>query len=1033
MAAHSRTAAGLLIALAALLSVPLPQATPAAAQTGAPLLSSTPAVIDATVELGATLQLPLTLRNDSPDPISPRLFEAFIPGSLPTGDAPASARIKGPAQASLLGIPAPGPALDPQIAQAQALDPAGEAELIVVLADQADLSAAYAIADWAERGRFVYRTLTAHAERSQRALRATLAAREVAYTPLWIVNALALRGDAADVAVIAGTTGVAELWAARVATLEAPPAIAPAQSAPAACAAESANLCWNIARIGAGRAWGDFGVQGEGITVASIDSGVRFDHPALLAQYRGSGPTGVRHDYSWFDAYAGQPEPSDTGNHGTHTMGTMVARGLSASEPAVGVAPGARWIAARACSARDCSEIDLIRAAQWLLAPSDLAGENPRPDLRPHVINNSWTGGQNAGWYSGYVAAWRAAGIYPVFAAGNAGNLLGCGTIQSPGDYAQVTAVGATDITDRLTSFSSVGPSVDGRTKPDLTAPGQSVFSTVADQRGYGTNSGTSMATPHVAGAVALLWSANPSLIGDYEATYAALAGAAIPSTGDSRYMGPSHAACRPDSTPNSIYGHGRLDVYGAVARATVDVPWLGLPAELQGTIAPASTAELSLTLDARLVPGPGVYQARVLVHGSDLSRPPTMVEVTMRVPTDPRHAVVSGQLRRASDGAPLRGTVTVVAGGSVQADADGRYSLTLPPATAPYTLSATARDHVAERATVELGDGERLILDFELEADQPRLLADTAPQAVALAFGEQTTVLLPVSNVGTRPLSYTLSVRPDRYGVWRSDEADGPDSAWIEPPADAVVVPLTDDGSTGPLPIGFTFPFYQRGYDEFAISANGVIALAPPPAGELSFARTCLPVTETPWAAIAPLRVDLDPSRPGARVSYASLPDGLLVSWEEVPLYSDPERRLSFQALLTPDGRISMRYRTVGALPPGEGASVGIQNSLAEVQSLGCKADLPLADGLTIELRPQIAGQHWLSLETVDGDVAPNAEAGVPVTVRWVAARPFPPSFSGAIELRSNDPARPVARFSIRLRAGPAPNTVLLAQVLTR
>lgn len=1034
MGALTRIAASLALALAALLSLPLPPPRPAAAQAGAPLLSSTPGALEATVALGETAALALELHNDSGAAVAPRLFEAVPTGSLPADAPPRPDHSARPDEAGpAAAVAAAGPRIDPQIALAQAADPAGEAEIIVMLDDQADLSAAYRMGGWVERGQYVYETLRAHAEASQHDLRATLEARGADYTPLWIVNAVAVRGSAADVAALAAERGVAAMWASRVAELGVVASAEPAQTAPAACGAGADNACWNIAQVGAGRVWADFGVQGEGITVANIDSGVRFDHPALVGQYRGSGPGGARHDYNWFDAYAGQQAPADAGNHGTHTMGTMVARGLSASQPAVGVAPGSRWIAVRACSARDCSEVDLIRAAQWVLAPTDLAGANPRPDLRPHVVNNSWTGGQNTAWYSGYVAAWRAAGIFPTFAAGNAGNLISCSTVQSPGDYAEVTAVGATDSAGRLATFSSIGPSLGGAMKPDLVAPGQAVYSTLADQRAYGTNSGTSMATPHVAGAVALLWAANPTLIGDYEATYAILAGSATAMTGDSRYMGPSHAACRPDSSPNNIYGHGRLDVYEAVARATVDVPWLRLPEAAPGPIAPAASATLSLTVDARMVPGPGTYQARVLVHGADLGRPPAAVEVTMHVPPDPSHAVVSGQVTRALDGAPLRATVQVAGGAAVLADADGRYSLTLPPAAAPYELQASARTYVAGSSHVQLEAGARATVDFALTADQPRLAADTAPREVELAFGERATVLLPVSNLGTQTLSYTVGVQADQYGAWRSDEADGPAHVWTDPPEGATTVALTDDGATEALPIGFSFTYFGRTYDELAILANGAIALAPLPPGELTFARTCLPLSETAGPAIAALRMDLDPSVEGARVSYARTPEGFLVSWENVPPYGDPGRRLSFQALLVPDGRISLRYKSVGDLLPAESASAGLQNNLAEVQSLGCKADLPVGDGLTVELRPQAPATAWLSVSRSEGSAAPAAQVEVPVEVQWVSTRTFERRLSGVVELRSNDPTSPVARFTVRLRTAEAPHTLLMPQVYTR
>ena len=136
------------------------------------------------------------------------------------------------------------------------------------------------------------------------------------------------------------------------------------------------------------------------------------------------------------------------------------------------------------------------------LAPTDLTGQNPRPDLRPHVVNNSWGGGPGDPFYQATVQAWVAAGIFPAFANGNAGP--SCGSAGSPGDYPESYAVGAYDIGNFIAFFSSRGPSgLDGGIKPNISAPGVDVRSSVPGN-GYAIFSGTSMATPHVAGSVAL-------------------------------------------------------------------------------------------------------------------------------------------------------------------------------------------------------------------------------------------------------------------------------------------------------------------------------------------------------------------------------------------------------------------------------------------------------------------------------------------------------------------------------------------------
>ena len=1019
----SRRAPFLLFLLLVVLFPALPAVPPpVTAQSGGPVLAASPAALTATVALGATASLQLVVRNDGDAPVVPRLYEA-----LPAPARPAAA----PLPEARATLPMQAARVDPQIAREQAAAPDGQTEFLVVLTDQADLSAAYAIADWAERGAYVYRTLRDHAERTQRDLRAMLDARGLAYQPLWIVNALAVRGAAADVAAIAARAEVAAVRANRLLTLESRPASVPAQNGASPCNAGSDGACWHLNLVGANRVWNEFGVRGEGITVANIDSGVRYDHPALIGQYRGSTGAGVDHNYNWYDLFGTSPVPVDSGDHGTHTMGLMAARGLSPTQPAVGMAPGARWIAVRACSARECGEVELIRAAEWLLAPTDLAGANPRPELRPHVVNNSWTAGRHANWYAGYVAAWRAAGIYPVFAAGNSGNGT-CGTVQSPGDYATVTAVGAVDATGALTGFSSIGPTADGRIKPDLTAPGSGVYSTMAAPgRLYGFSSGTSMATPHVAGAVALLWSARPDLIGDYDATYAMLTASAAPRTDDSRYRGPAYADCQPLNVPNNIYGYGRLDAYAAVAQARVDVPWLEVPA---GPLAPLGAGEgltLQLRIDARRVPQPGRYEARVLVHGPDLSRAPLIVPVTLEVPPDASHATITGRVTRSSDGQALQAMVTVVDGPDVSTDAEGRYRLVLPPASMPYSVQAWARDYTRRSQTVTPGPGAQISLDFSLDRDVPRLVAETTPRSLTLGFAETALETFTMRNEGTRALTYTVRIPDEPYGVWRSDETDGPAPAWTAPPPDAVQLNLSDDGVSPAVPIGFAFPYRDGIYETVAIGANGFLSLAPI-TWETPFVPACLPLTETGAAAIAPLRVDLDPSRDGAMVSYARLAEGFLVNWVNVPLYSDPTTRLSFQVLLMPDGRISLRYRQVGRLPASASASAGVQYHVRQAQTLGCGSDLRIDNGLTIELRPQTSALAWLEVEATGESLPPGMVGNVPVRVRWTAPTGAWPA-SGAIEVRTNDPAQPRVRFTVRLSTGEAPHRTLLPWVSGR
>ena len=125
--------------------------------------------------------------------------------------------------------------------------------------------------------------------------------------------------------------------------------------------------------------------------------------------------------------------PCDDDGHGTHTMGTMVGDDGDPGTNQVGVAPHARWIAAKGCEDLGCSDFALLSSGQWILAPTDLNGQNPRPDLAPNIVNNSWGDGPGNPFYQAIVDAWNAAGIFPAFSIGNAGE-FGCATAGSPGD-----------------------------------------------------------------------------------------------------------------------------------------------------------------------------------------------------------------------------------------------------------------------------------------------------------------------------------------------------------------------------------------------------------------------------------------------------------------------------------------------------------------------------------------------------------------------------------------------------------------------
>ncbi|WP_285853875.1 S8 family serine peptidase [Oceanobacillus luteolus] len=313
----------------------------------------------------------------------------------------------------------------------------------------------------------------------------------------------------------------------------------------------NANDLWNLRHLNVRDVW-EQGYDGTGIVVATIDSGVEWQHPALKANYRGyNAETGsVNHAYSWYDAVGDATEPTDVIDHGTHVTGTMVG---VAGEQEIGVAPGAQWIAVRAFDRYgNASDTDLLEAAEWILNPTDKNGVE-RPDLAPDIVNNSWGGGSGYDeFYRDIVKAWNAAGITSVFSAGNAMNYKPePGSVESPANYPESFAVGAIDEENRLAPFSKLGPSPYGEIKPDVVAPGVNIYSSILDGR-YGTKPGTSMASPHVSGLVALLKQADKNLT--VEDTKRILKQTATPLT-DSNYS----------DYPNNGFGYGLINAQAAM------------------------------------------------------------------------------------------------------------------------------------------------------------------------------------------------------------------------------------------------------------------------------------------------------------------------------------------------------------------------------------------------------------------------------------------------------------------------------------
>lgn len=458
-----------------------------------------------------------------------------------------------------------------------------EAEFLVILADKADLGAAKGLSTKREKGSYVRDALMAKAQRSQAPLLEWLEARDIEHRAFYIVNAIWVKATRevameiaarSDVARIEGNPRIRNLEPVKVTEEELQAAIN-AISSPTAPAAPAA-IELGVTYIRAPEVWSQ-GFTGQGIVIGGQDTGVEWSHPALINHYRGWDGVTANHDYNWHDSiHSGggscgpnSAVPCDDNNHGTHTLGTAV--GSDGGTNQIGVAPGAKFIACRNMDQGNGTPATYLECFEFLLAPYPVNGTPAQgdPAKAPDITTNSWgcpaSEGCSPGTLQAAVEAQRAAGIMPVFAAGNSGSA--CSTVSDPPSFydASYTIGAISASTGTIASFSSRGPvTADGsnRRKPDISAPGVSVRSAVRGG-GYSSLSGTSMATPHTAGAIALLWSAHPELRHQITDTENILNDAAVDV---------SSTACSSSGVPNNTYGFGRLDIKAAVDLAAAAI-----------------------------------------------------------------------------------------------------------------------------------------------------------------------------------------------------------------------------------------------------------------------------------------------------------------------------------------------------------------------------------------------------------------------------------------------------------------------------
>jgi serine protease AprX len=443
-----------------------------------------------------------------------------------------------------------------------------QAEFFVVLADQADLSGAATVNTKTEKGRFVYDALRHKSENTQGPILQWLRERGIEHRFFYIVNAILVKGSREvaealaarpDVARVEGNPQIKNILPQPDVTAEAPsPAQRPETIEPGIQYTHAPDV-WAL------------GFRGQGITVAGADTGQRWTHNALKPHYRGWDGQNADHNYNWHDAIHDSignpcgndsPFPCDDIGHGTHTIGTAIGDDGMGNQ--IGMAPAAKWIGCRNMDQGNGTPARYLECMEWFLAPYPIGGGQGDPLKAPDITVNAWhcppSQGCSVNTLQTAIEAQAAAGIMTVVGADSTGP--NCSTMEDPPSiYAAAYTVGALNTgQDVVAGFSSRGPVIiDGsnRIKPDISAPGTNIRSSYnGSDSDYSILSGTSMATPHIAGAMALLWCARPELRHNISESRTVLNEAA-------HFI--AYKQCGTPGPPNNVAGWGRVDISAAV------------------------------------------------------------------------------------------------------------------------------------------------------------------------------------------------------------------------------------------------------------------------------------------------------------------------------------------------------------------------------------------------------------------------------------------------------------------------------------
>ena len=761
----------------------------------------------------------------------------------------------------------------------------------------------------------------------------------------------------------------------------------------------------SVPHVGAPAVWA-LGYRGEGVEIAVLDTGVDAAHPDLddlddLATT--SDPKVVLVVDFTTDATA-----TDLNGHGTHVASIAAGTGAGSGGSNIGVAPQAKVWSVKVLGG------DGSGLTSWVLAGLEYASLGPdgvsKTGDEADVINMSLADAvlsDGTDPMSVAVDAVVDQGLVVVVAAGNFGP-SGV-TVSIPGVARKAVTVGASDDSDVIASFSSRGPTVDLRLKPDLVAPGVGIEAADFANTGTKSLSGTSMAAPHVAGLAALLVQAHPTWTPSM--VKAAMMNTALPLSGPKlrdqgagRIRAPAAVTTtilvmEPSISPGELYASFPVSSTLTVLNVTttsvsislsVSTTFSGVPVSSATiepatlVLAPGASSTVTVTIGPTGGDSLGEYDGRVtLSHSGGTITVPYLYSVALApaasisplsVSTTVDHLLAATTTMTLSNSGS--GTLTYkLTGEGAAFTASPSLCFTPSFGTVPATSSAVVTVHLncsgpgpgTHTSTVVLSSNDpakgELTVPLSLNVLEPDIGVTPGSLLVFLREGQVTTSLVSVANSGVGNLSFSATVEqpnvsggPDAFGyVWAdSDDAQGPSFSWINISSTGVALGTGDDNFFS-LPIGFDFPFYGVTHTTAYAGTNGLLGFA-----STSMATPFndpIPLSDEPNDLIAAFWDDLEVEPPG-RLLYETVGAApnrkLVVQWDRVREFAHLDASHTFQVVLEEATQeILVQYLSMS----GDllNATVGIENSDGSVGLVTVFQGPYVKDGLAVRYSREI------------------------------------------------------------------------------